>query len=227
MSAYAPIQNQANINKDVSFFAPASTLGATELGVAPDLEAGFLTFGPGGAVTGSGLIPLGIIGGPGRVSTLSVVSDSANTLGALATAGVYFDVPNGTLTGCSLIYKNTGAGQEGQINVASRNIITTDFETSELRISTLNGIPYDPTPGVAQFRVQAGTGETVGSNSAIITLAIPYASASTLSITATPTNIVDTTFHSLTLSDISQSSFVVTTDTTGVTFDWITNGSLT
>jgi hypothetical protein len=227
MSEYAPIQNQANINKDVSFFAPASTLGATELGVAPDLEAGFLTFGPGGAVTGSGLIPLGIIGGPGRVSTLSVVSDSANTLGALATAGVYFDVPNGSLTGCSLIYKNTGAGQEGQINVASRNIITTDFETSELRISTLNGIPYDPTPGPPQYRVQAGLGNTTSSNAAIITFATPYASASTLSITAACINTLNTTFHPLTLSDISQSSFVVTSDTTNVAFSWISNGSLT
>ena len=219
----APTQNQTNLNKDTPFFAPASTLGASGLGVVPDLPAGFLTFGPGGALTGSGLKPLGIIGGPGRVSTLAVVTDNTNAANSFAAGGVYFDTPSGILTSCSLI-EQSASGVE-QINIFSRNLNAESLIVScNLAISTINGLPYVTSPGSTQFTLQAGDGNTVGSNAAIVTFAVPYTSASTLSIVATPRNTLNTTFHPLTLSAISQSTFVVTSDTTGVGFSWVANG---
>jgi len=220
----APIQNQTNLNKDVSFFAPASTLGASELGVDANLLAGFLDFGQGGVLTGVGLRIAPVSGGIGGATSTLAVIDNTGAARTLATGGIYFDTPDGTFTSCSFLHQDIPL-QQGQVTtVKAPNFTTAALITTNMGISTLNGIQYDTTPGPAQFTVQAGRGNTSSSNAAIVTFAVPYTDASTLSITATPRNTLNTVFHPLTLSDISQSTFVVTSDTTGVGFSWIANG---
>lgn len=221
----APIQNQTNLNKDVSFFAPASTLGASELGVDANLLAGFLNFGQGGVLTGVGLRVAPVSGGIGGATSTLAVIDNAGSPKTLGVGGVYFDTPGGSFTTCSLLYQDIPEDQPQVTTVQASNFTTAALiVTNNLGISTLNGIQYDTTAGPAQFTVQAGRGNTSSSNAAIITFAVPYTDASTLSITATPRNTLNTVFHPLTISDISQSTFVVTSDTTNVGFSWIANG---
>jgi hypothetical protein len=221
----APIQNQTNLNKDVSFFAPASTLGASELGVDANLLAGFLDFGQGGVLTGVGLRIAPVSGGIGGATSTLAVIDNTGAARTLATGGVYFDTPDGTFTSCSLLYQDIPQDQPEVTTVQASNFTTAALiSETNISFSTLNGLPYDTTPGPAQFTVQAGRGNTSSSNAAIVTFAVPYTDASTLSITATPRNTLNTVFHPLTISDISQSTFVITSDTTGVGFSWIANG---
>jgi len=225
MPVQAPIQNQSYLNKNVAFFAPASTLGASELGTDPNLQAGFLNFGlqGGGVLSGVGLNIVGVSTVTGPISTLGVVANNPGSPKALAAAGVYFDTVGGALTTCSLI-KQSPLGNDTTYlytsNLGMRNLAINDG----LAVSTLNGIPVVVSPASALYTVQAGLGNTIASNAAIVTFATPYSSASTLSITATPINTLNNKFHPLTLSAISQSTFVITTDAIGVSFSWIANG---
>jgi hypothetical protein len=221
----APIQNQTNLNKDVSFFAPASTLGASELGTDPNFVSGFLDFGQGGVLTGIGLRVAPVTGGVGGATSTLAVLDNTGTARSLAANGVYFDTLGGSLTSCSIIYQNTPAITLDTANIRASNITMNSLIVNNvIEVSTLNGLPYISDPASALYTVQAGLGNTIASNAAIVTFATPFSSASTLSITATPTNTLNTTFHPLTLSEISQSTFVVTSDATNVAFSWIANG---
>jgi len=225
MPVQAPIQNQSYLNKDVAFFAPASTLGASELGDAPNFVSGFLDFGQGGVLTGVGLRVAPVTNGVGGATSTLAVLDDTGTARSFAANGIYFDTPGGSLTSCSIIYQNTPAFTVDTANIKASNINMNSLVVSNvIDISTINGIPYSSTPASALYTVQAGFGVTIASNAAIITFDTPFSSASTLSITATPNNFLNTTFHPLTLSAISQSTFTITSDATNVGFNWIANG---
>jgi hypothetical protein len=228
MSVQAPIQNQSYLNTNVAFFAPASTLGSSELTDTPaNLTAGFLTFGlqGGGRPTGPGLEIVGINGLAGPLSTIGVVANSNAVPAALAAGGVYFDALGGGFTNCCVI-KQSPIGTQ-QVYLTASNIGMQNLAVdSTLLVSTLNGIPYPTFPATATFRLLAGRATIGAGNVSTVTLATNYNNSNAMSITATPINTVNDKFHPLTLSSISISSFTVISDAAGVDFSWITNGPL-
>lgn len=235
MSEYAPIQNQANINKDVSFFATVSTVSATpSLGVVEgDYAASELSFGlqGGGLISGGGLEIVGAVDplAPGGVvSTLCIVDQPAGVTpnpGFLGLGQIYFERPNGSATACSVIsaFSDNPTGVVG-VTIAASNIICNELDITHtgpftaVSISTVNGARYS-----TALVFQSGLGETDTGGVSTITLATPYLTPN-FEVLISQINAAGSDYNATIVSSISVSSFQVVSFAGSTPFGWVTSG---
>jgi hypothetical protein len=235
MSEYAPIQNQTNINKDVSFFATVSTVGATSaVGVIQgDYAVGELAFGlqGGGLISGTGLEVVGTVdpsAAGGVTSTLCVVAQPAGdapTPGFVGLGQLYFERPNGSGTACSVIspYSENQTATVG-ITIQASNVICNELDVTytgtfaAVTVSTINGSKY--TNGLV---FQAGLGETDTGGASTITLATPYLTPN-FEVLITQISPAGTVYNANIVSSVSISSFQVLSLAGSTPFGWVTSG---